>query len=449
MIKAEDGRIQFLIQGLVAWIFLSKISFGGFIPFVPRSLPPVIFQQGFHPYLNVIFCFLLGFPLIFLFRRVQNPRRLSPFYRLFWMALAVTLSLQTGLQIFYVNYDEPAALQLAALGSSLFMMLIYGWIVPSLWSWKKIVDVVSKWCAWLLILSLIVLVVHPGAAFKGGRFIGVFKHIPYMVTCATVGFIFFLRPTEHKIWRFFILFLAFLAIGLTGTRSSVAAALLALGLSFILFEAKSGLQRFQKVSVFILLTTVTIFFGQDLFEYAQGVATGKNALMMREAQDGVASRTEEFERGLEMFESHPWLGQGLISKFAAGNDVDVSNYNAMKDPHNIFVSAGVIGGWPLLLLSVMSLALMAVGCLKILMRFRRDSSQLILAIYLLSHIPILIIYHVHLSLGGMADRIYWLTFGFLAVAAPASRASATDTPMGEGEGRSLEGKLAKSQETLS
>ena len=37
----------------------------------------------------------------------------------------------------------------------------------------------------------------------------------------------------------------------------------------------------------------------------------------------------------------------------------------------------------------------------------------ILAIYFLSQIPILLIYHVHLSLGGMADRLYWIVFGYI------------------------------------
>jgi hypothetical protein len=44
-----------------------------------------------------------------------------------------------------------------------------------------------------------------------------------------------------------------------------------------------------------------------------------------------------------------------------------------------------------------------------------DASVQIFAIYALVQIPILIIYHWHLSLGGMADRMYWLVFGFLAL----------------------------------
>ena len=84
----------------------------------------------------------------------------------------------------------------------------------------------------------------------------------------------------------------------------------------------------------------------------------------------------------------------------------------MKDPHNIFVSAGVIGGWPMLVLAAVALIFMTIGALKAL---RSDNiSKRQLGIYLAAHIPILVIYHVHLSLGGLADRMYWLVFGFLA-----------------------------------
>ncbi|MNL70978.1 hypothetical protein D3C87_1960580 [compost metagenome] len=55
---------------------------------------------------------------------------------------------------------------------------------------------------------------------------------------------------------------------------------------------------------------------------------------------------------------------------------------------------------------------MTVGAMKALIG--RDLVKRQIAIYLLAHIPILVIYHVHLSLGGMADRMYWLVFGFVA-----------------------------------
>ncbi|HWU43697.1 MAG TPA: hypothetical protein VN132_09675, partial [Bdellovibrio sp.] len=57
---------------------------------------------------------------------------------------------------------------------------------------------------------------------------------------------------------------------------------------------------------------------------------------------------------------------------------------------------------------------MLFGSLKSLMSF--DIAKRQVGIYLLSHIPILVIYHIHLSIGGMADRVYWMVFGVLAAA---------------------------------
>jgi hypothetical protein len=161
------------------------------------------------------------------------------------------------------------------------------------------------------------------------------------------------------------------------------------------------------------MITFCLFFGMQTYEFAHGVATGQTSIGSRHAQDGIASRMEEVERGKEIFMEHEWLGHGLMSKFASGNDVDVSNYNSFKDPHNIFVSAGVVGGWPMLILAAFAIGFMVIGALKGLKSLSIAKRQI--AIYLMAHIPILIIYHIHLSIGGMADRLYWMVWGFMAV----------------------------------
>lgn len=414
----RDPRILFLIKALIAMIFLSKISLGAFLP-LPNSFGFLIFQKGMHPYLNVLLCFLLGFPLGLLFLKVRDRKSLSGFYKLFVLGLMAILSVQTLLQVSHTN--ESLVMSLGALGSSLFMVLIYGWIIPSLWTAEEFLRFVQKWTGLLVIISIALWPLFGGVFFKGGRFVGVFKHIPYMVTCSTVAFIFSLgtlilaRSQTEKIWSILVLLTGFLGIVLTGTRSSVAAALFAMLLITVLHKARTNTGRLVKFSGVMFLLLYALFFGMQTIDFARQVATGKASLGNREAQDGVSSRWEEIERGYEIFQHAPWIGHGLLSKFAAGGDVDVSNYNSMKDPHNIFVSAGVIGGWPLLVMSGISLILMIIGCLKSLRS--KDLAKRQLAIYLLSHIPILAIYHVHLSLGGMADRMYWLVFGFVAASA--------------------------------
>lgn len=423
MIRANDARIIFLIQALAALAFLAKVSLGVLLP-MPREFSYLVFQQGMHPYINVILCILLGVPLILLWLKVPDRHHLSGFYKLFVFVLMLTLTVQTLLQLYYVNSEESPVMQIGALVVSLFMVIVYGLIIPSLWNVQDFLRFIQRWTGALVLLSIILLPLASGAEFKGGRFIGVFKHIPHMVTCATLAYVFSLgailtdQRLQHKIWDLLILLVSFVAIILTGTRSSAAAAIGAFVLTMILHRTKSNTGRLFKFASILLIVTFTVFFGAQTYEFAHGVATGENSLAGRQAQDGVASRWEEVQRGREIFMEQPWLGHGLMSKFASGNEVDVSNYNAMKDPHNIFVSAGVIGGWPLLILSGVALLLMLFGSLKALRSF--DLAKRQVAIYLLSHIPILVIYHIHLSIGGMADRMYWMVFGVLAAAVPFS-----------------------------
>lgn len=417
MATARDGRILFLIKSLVALLFISKISLGSLIP-VPQSFSFLIFQQGLHPFVNVFLCFLFGIPLGLLSLKVRVRNHLSGFYKLFVVILIFSLTVQTLLQAHYVNPEESTILQVGALAVSVFMVFVYGLLIPSLWSVEEFLNVIQRWSGTLVLISIVLLLVAGGAVFKGGRFIGVFKHIPHMVTCATVAFVFSLgtflqnQNTKHKIWSAVVLVASFLAIILTGTRSSAGAALVAFVLTMILHKTSTNQGRIFKFSFLSFLIVFTLFFGVQTYDFARGLATGENSMGAREAQDGIASRWEEVERGSQIFLQEPWLGHGLLSKFAAGNEVDVSNYNAMKDPHNMFISAGVIGGWPLVILSAIGLIFMFLGSLKALKVANLAKRQV--AIYLLSHIPILVIYHIHLSIGGMADRLYWLVFGFVA-----------------------------------
>jgi hypothetical protein len=102
-----------------------------------------------------------------------------------------------------------------------------------------------------------------------------------------------------------------------------------------------------------------------------------------------------------------------LSKFSNGQDVEISNYSANKDPHNIFISAGVVGGWGFVFLTFIALASLSIASLKSLLS--KNKAIQVLAIYMLTHIPILFIYHVHLSLGGIADRIYWIVIGYMTL----------------------------------
>jgi hypothetical protein len=420
MISRRDPRIVFLIKALVSLIFIAKISLGSVLP-IPSDVSIFIFQKGLHPYMNILLCFILGVPLVLMWLRVRERNHLSGYYKLFVFFLTVVMAIQTILQTRYVNQDESTIMQIGALGAAFLMVFIYGLVIPSLWSVKDFVIYIQRWSGAIVVISLLLLPVASGAEFKGGRFIGVFKHIPHMVTCATVAYIFSLitfigePKMKHKIWSALVLLASFLTIVLTGTRSAAAAVVVAFVLTMILHKTATTQGRFFKMAVICFIMMFTVFFGYQSYEFAHDIATGETSLGSRGAQDGVAERLEEIERGKQIFLEQPWLGHGLLSKFSSGNEVDVSNYNSMKDPHNILLSAGVVGGWPLLSLAVISLLFMGIGSLRSLWSQNFFKRQV--GIYLLAHIPILVIYHIHLSIGGMADRLYWMVFGFVAVAA--------------------------------
>lgn len=409
--------MTFWSLALLLLVFLSKLSMAAFG--LPGQIPLVVFQHGLHPYLNILLCFLLGLPLLLSRLRLrQNFEELSKVYRSLLMILIGVLFTQTLLQ-FFLSDQGHGYYVWAALASSTWIILIFGILLPATLTPRVAVRLLSTWSLIFVSLSLLLWMTMPALSFKGGRFVGVFKHIPYMVTCASVGIVFTLGrlEDERNLWPRVIyivgILLSFLALILTGTRSALAAALMAVMLWLLRTSTENAGFRFFKYATGLVLVTTALLFGVQITSYAKDIAIGKKALMEREAQNGVASRLEEVERGWEFFQTSPWLGQGLLAKFSGKEGLEVTSYNSFKDPHNIFVSAGVVGGWPFIIWTIFFLALLMVRAGTALLL--TDPAMQIFGIYALAQLPILLIYHWHLSLGGMADRFYWLVFGYLAL----------------------------------
>ena len=49
----------------------------------------------------------------------------------------------------------------------------------------------------------------------------------------------------------------------------------------------------------------------------------------------------------------------------------------------------------------------------VLKGLKENDPRQTMALFLLAHLPVFIIYHANFSLGGMGDRLYWLVFGYL------------------------------------
>lgn len=406
---------------LIALIFISKISFA-FIPGVPYEIFPVVYQYGLHPYINILLCVVVGG--LFLIKKLLNPEVFVTQSRLFRAYIAMAslfLLFITFMQIIFQIGEESIMMQMLACLMAIFTMQLFGRVIPTKLDAKKFVEIVKNWSVILCWISLALLFISPATSFKGGRFIGVFKHIPHMVSIATFACSFLLYDffakklsKRHKFSGILSFLCGFFVLILTGTRSALAAVLLSVILSLLLFPSKNPATKFLKTSMAVTTLLVGLFFGERIIDYAVGVVRGGETIGMRAAQDGIAARADEIERGYKMFQEHQWVGLGLLSKFGSTDEKQVGNYNANKDPHNLFISAGVVGGWGLIAITAFGFfALIAVGIKNL---FSTNNAIKILAIYLLTQVPILFIYHIHLSMGGIADRIYWIIFGYMALA---------------------------------
>ncbi len=409
-----------MIIFLIALIFVSKISLS-FLPGMPNEFSPILFQSGLHPFVNVALNFVIGGLLcLYWFRNSHSTYRQSRFFRLFIVVCSLYLVSVTWLQSLFVNQDSSMVLQLGSAFVAVFTIFLFGRVIPTSLRPEVFVTLIKRItvaCCWI---SLILLIVSPGTSFKGSRFIGVFKHIPHMVSCATLAcmttfyFIFSKSPQlKQQVFQWVHFAVALFLLILTGTRSALAAIMLGLFLCMVFFGAKTGASRLLKFSIAISGMLIVIFFGASITNYTIAIVRGEESIGQRAAQDGIQTRWEEVERGFAIFQKDQWLGQGLLSKFSSGQDADVSGYNANKDPHNIFISAGVVGGWGLIIISALGFAALGIACFKSLLS--KNSAMKIIAIYLITHIPILFIYHLHLSIGGIADRIYWIVFGYVAL----------------------------------
>ena len=399
---------------------MSKISFA-FLPFMPKEIVPLIFQSGMHPYINIFLNLSIG--ALVILKWLWKPNHFfkqSRFYRFSLVVLCFYLLVITFLQSLFVNPDESFILQLASAFLASFTVVLYGRIIPTSLKPEKFLGILRFVALSLCWISLVALIIFPGTSFKGARFIGIFKHIPHMVSCSILAcFCVMYDFTDQSnsrlkmLLNFLNFLLASLLLVLTGTRSALVSVLFGLMMIVLVFPAKNAANKFLKLSFVLTALLITLLFGDVMTQYAVDIARGEKSLAGRAAQDGVASRLEEVERGFEIFKKNEWLGQGILSKFSSGNEAEVNNYNANKDPHNILISAGVVGGWGLIILTSVLMVALLLASLKTLTS--KNKALRILAIYALSQIPILIIYHVHLSIGGIADRIYWIIFGYMAL----------------------------------
>lgn len=418
----NDKNATLVCLFLICLIFISKISLK-FLPFIPFSFGPIIYQYGMHPYINIILQ-LVGFLYLTAYwcnKKSKYP--LNLYYRLFIYLLCATLSIQSIVQMIFINAHYSIIAQISGLIMAIILIYTYAIFIPSILSIENFIYYAKKSSLWIVIASVLTLPAFFPIMFKGGRFIGFFKHIPHMVSTATLAFIFYtpdiFSPNKnglrnHTLLKIIIYFLLFIAVLLTSTKAAFVTVLITLFIGFFIFGKKRRSIRLFKFTFLSIVFAVFIFSGFPLAKIGTDITTGKISFGLRPAQNGIQTRWDEVTRGLDIFETSPIFGRGLMYKYLDGENssLDVDGYNSFKDPHNLFISAGVIGGYPLMIFAIIGYLIMLYYSLKGLSHI--DESKRIISLFLFAHLPVFLIYHAHFSLGGIADRIYWLIFGFMA-----------------------------------
>lgn len=412
---------NFLFTFLLILPFASKVSLRAVG--APESFSFFWLQAGMHPLVNsVLAALLLGLLMFQPGRPFLRARGMSE--KVYGSFLIMTVLLLWGLsllQMTFLDVEATKPMQIGALILTTLLVWGYGWALPQFRDLRRLFEVVTWATRVLLLLSFVFLILRPDVAFKGSRFIGIFKHIPYMVTCGQLSLLvewqnLVLFKDARRRWAIGFLVLALISLVLTGTRSAALCGLLFLAIAAWKWPVFNESMKWTRRGVAYLAVIFGVTLGPFAYAGLKSLMTGETSFGLRTAQDGIASRMEEIERGLEIYNESPHLGHGLLHRFASDSLEKAGSYNSFKDPHNLFISAGVIGGWPFLVWIFLGFIVLAVYLLRKL-SFRvktvADYQLILLSAYLFSHLPILFVYHMHLSLGGLADRMYWLILGFV------------------------------------
>jgi hypothetical protein len=425
--SARESKYHlYLGDALVSLIFISKLSVA-FARIIPYHIPPVIYQGGMHPYINILGTIGIAV-LFFLTAQKKSVDFNAKLYIGAIVAMVALLLGQTILQMFFVHETASKSFQLTGAIMAFFTLMIFGVLLPLHYPVDRFIKVILYWCVGIVLFSLLLLPVFNATMFRGGRFVGITKHIPHMVSISSLAAIFLLGkwPVIFK-YKYPVIFaymastfLCILAVALTATKAAMGSVALATFLALFYVGKKTKTEQWGRFfilgSLTLSLVLLTPVLGETLYE----VASGERALLGRPAQNGFETRWDEVVRGSELYRQSPHFGLGILYKFmTSSKDGSIDTYNSFKDPHNLFLSAGVIAGWPFMIMVTFGYIALIFKTFYLFVHRRRYSEGVMIAsLFLATHLPVFLIYHVHLSLGGIADRIYWCLTGYVILARP-------------------------------
>lgn len=325
------------------------------------------------------------------------------------------------LSVNLLNRQEPEyeALALAAFA---LMALFAMELLPSLLRWNmfaKIEGIFSVSFGIWVVLSLGSLVWAPMDIYDlNGRFRGICGNVAVASGIYQTIALWFLSRliVVSSNWRWWAMAGASVAcLLLTKTRGSFTVCLVGTLLGFWLLRKRS-----YRSELLVLAMLVLAFCG---LSYLVIDPTATDALLtyFRFQGDTIDTRTMNWLFGLQRLEGNEWHGLGLLARhtsestFSSSFGVGRSGYNQLYDPHNAYIYAALVGGYPLACL-VACLPLVAIPCLRRAWPKVRDARShlalfafLNVVAYLLSTLGS----PAYLTLGNFLDRLFWFAVGVI------------------------------------
>jgi len=386
---SRNKAIEILAYIIIIETFVSKMSF---------------FSYSIPTFVNVAFISILSVLLL----RVTPKSNLlrNDKYTFIVFSMLILLFFQTVTR-------EPFALQMAGLGTSVMLIFAFGVIFPKALPIDRFMIILRRSLMFSGISSLLLLLSGIGNIYEGGRFSGIFTDSIIMTQVASIGIIVFaIHSLERKSLSSVLMSMVyFLLVIMAGSRTSLMVSIGGILIYFILAYK-------PQVKNLIIGKPVIIFIIVMLFPFisqiAAGMLTGEIGIGTRkEITNPIDDRLLHWRYGIKRIQESPFLGYGVLTKYEYNGVYSLDSFNEMNDPHNMFIYAGQVGGWPLIVLFMAFYFLLIKKVLYGLLS--THSSVKAIAIVVLLFLAMFFAGGSLFSLGSLMDRFFWLFVGYLAV----------------------------------
>jgi O-antigen ligase len=344
-----------------------------------------------------------------------------------WRDDTMLLLLVSGIAAWMLGgafFHGETLFQLAAVGG--FVALAWGtvYVIPRLALAAHLLAL-DRWlwhlCRGFTVVSVGSLLWFPAPVFDvSGRFFGACGNVAVasgiFLVCAAYFLADWLSPVPRpKSWLY--LLGSLVCVALTGSRSSLLPLVIVCGAMMLSsFIWRRGTQRKLLAALMALLGIFGYLAGD---EDAWGLA--RRAFRLDARTD---SRTMNWNYGLERVQGSEWMGLGLLSRHTAqgsfGDNLrrGSAGYSQIHDPHNAFIYALQVGGYPLVLGFLLLTGLAAARAIQALRSavLNRDKFIVFAACFTLIYLSTALASPAFLTLGNFLDRMFWLCLGLISFA---------------------------------